>query len=87
LDVDDSYSSVHLVPPANLSASYNIRTSYGSFIDKTNIGISRIDAPEKYGPDLNKHYEGKSGTGAIKIDIRSSFGNIMIGDNFLMFSV
>ena len=80
LTVDDSYSSVHLVPAGNLSATYNISTSYGSVIDKTNIGITRTDSPEKYGPDLNKRYEGKSGTGSIKIDIRSSFGNIMIGE-------
>ena len=79
LTVDDSYSSVHLVPAANLSATYNISTSYGSVIDKTNIGISRTDVPDKYG-DFNKHYEGKSGTGTIKIDIKSSFGNIMIGE-------
>ena len=79
LTVDDSYSSVHLVPAANLSATYNISTSYGSVIDKTNIGISRTDVPDKYG-DFNKHYEGKSGTGNIKIDIKSSFGNIMIGE-------
>lgn len=79
LTVDDSYSSVHLVPAANLSATYNISTSYGSVIDKTNIGITRTDAPDKYG-DFNKHYEGKSGTGTIKIDIKSSFGNVMIGE-------
>jgi len=79
LTVDDSYSSVHLVPAANLSATYNISTSYGSVIDKTNIGITRTDAPDKYG-DFNKHYEGKSGTGSIKIDIKSSFGNVMIGE-------
>jgi len=79
LTVKDSYSSVHLDPAPNLSASYNIQTSYGSVIDKTDIGIKRTDTPEKYGPDLNKTYEGKSGSGNVKIDIRSSFGNIMIG--------
>ena len=79
LTVNDSYSSVHLDPAANLSATYAISTSYGSLIDKTDIGIKRTDAPDKYGPDLNKHYEGKSGSGTVKIDIKSSFGNIMIG--------
>src|SRR6188768_631336 len=79
LTVNDSYSSVHLVPAANLSATYNISTSYGSVIDKTNT-ITRTDSPEKYGPDLSKRYEGKSGSGTIKIDIKSSFGNIMIGE-------
>jgi hypothetical protein len=79
LSVNDSYSSVHLDPAPNLSATYTISTSYGSLIDKTDIGIKRTDSPDKYGPDLNKKYEGKSGSGAAKIDIRSSFGNIMIG--------
>ena len=80
LTVHDSYSSLHLVPAANLAATYNIATSYGSFVDKTNAGITRTDSPEKYGADLNKRYEGKSGAGTIKIDIKSSFGNIMIGE-------
>jgi hypothetical protein len=79
LTINDSYSSVHLDPAPNLSATYSIQTSYGSVIDKTDIGIRRTDTPEKYGPDLNKRYEGKSGSGNVKIDIKSSFGNIMIG--------
>lgn len=79
LTINDSYSSVHLDPAPNLSATYSIQTSYGSVIDKTGIGIKRTDTPQKYGPDQNKHYEGKSGSGNVKIDIKSSFGNIMIG--------
>ena len=79
LTVNDSYSSVHLDPAPSLSATYSISTSYGSLIDKTDIGIKRTDSPDKYGPDLNKRYEGKSGSGIVKIDIKSSFGNIMIG--------
>ena len=79
LTVNDSYSSVHLDPAANLSATYTISTSYGSLIDKTDIGIKRTDTPDKYGPDLNKRYEGKSGSGTVKIDIKSTFGNVMIG--------
>jgi hypothetical protein len=80
LIVNDSYSSVHLVPPAKLAASYTINTSYGSFVDKTDIGISRADTPSKYGSDLNRRFEGKSGAGKVKIDIKSSFGKIMIGE-------
>lgn len=80
LTVNDAYSSVHLVPPAKLAASYSINTSYGSFVDKTDIGISRADTPSKYGADLNRRFEGKSGAGTVKIDIKSSFGKIMIGE-------
>lgn len=80
LTVNDSYSSVHLVPPANLPASYSIATSYGSFVDKTNVGIKRTDTPSKYGPDLSRKFEGKSGSGDVKIDVKSSFGKVMIGE-------
>ncbi|HEU5166999.1 MAG TPA: hypothetical protein VFU29_15720 [Chitinophagaceae bacterium] len=80
LTVNDSYSSVHLVPPAKLAASYTITTSYGSFVDKTDIGINRADTPSKYGADLTRRFEGKSGAGTVKVDIKSSFGKIMIGE-------
>ena len=79
LTLNDSYSSVHLEPASNLSASYNIQTSYGSVFDKTDFGIKRTDTPSKYGPDFNQTYEGKSGSGNVKVDIKSSFGKIMIG--------
>lgn len=79
LTLNDSYSSVHLEPASNLSANYTIQTSYGSVVDKTDFGIKRTDTPSKYGPDFNQTYEGKSGNGNVKVDIKSSFGKIMIG--------
>ena len=80
LNLNDSYSVVHLQPASNFGATYDIRTSYGSFNDKTGGNIKRTDEPEQYGPDLDKHYEGKTGSGAAKITINSSFGSIMIGE-------
>jgi hypothetical protein len=80
LTLDDSYSVVHLKPAAGFSASYDISTSYGSFFDKTDAGIKRTDEPEQYGPDLDKHYSGKSGSGSAKIVVKSSFGSVMIGE-------
>ena len=80
LTINDSYSSVHIIPPAKFAASYIISTSYGSFVDKTDIGINRTDTPSRYGSDLNRRFEGKSGAGTTKVDIKSSFGKIMIGE-------
>jgi hypothetical protein len=80
LTVNDSYSSVHLDPAPNFSATYTISTNYGSFVDKTSIGIKRTDEPSRYGPDQSRTFEGKSGSGAVKVNIKSSFGNIMIGE-------
>lgn len=79
LHLNESYSSVN-IKPGNLAASYTISTSFGSFIDRTSTGVKRTDTPDKYGPDSNKTFEGKSGNGSAKIDIKSSFGNIILGE-------
>jgi hypothetical protein len=79
LSMNESYSTVN-IKPGNVSASYTISTSFGSVVDRTNTGIKRTDTPDKYGPDSDKTYEGKSGSGSAKIDIKSSFGKIIVGD-------
>lgn len=80
LDLKESYSLINLVPPSGFSASYTIRTSYSSFKNKTNAEIKRTDEPDQYGPDADRRYEGKAGSGSIKVDIRSSFGKIILGE-------
>jgi len=79
LNLNESYSTVN-IKPGNLSASYNISTSFGSFVDRTSVGVKRTDTPDKYGPDSDKTFEGKSGNGAAKIEIKSSFGKIIMGE-------
>lgn len=80
LDLNESYSTVNLRPASNLSASYHIRTSFGNVKDRSNANIKRVDQPDRYGPDSNREYEGKSGSGSAKIEIKSSFGNLIIGE-------
>jgi hypothetical protein len=80
LTLNNSYSTVNLRPASNLSASYHIRTSFGSVKDRSNANIQRTDKPDQYGPDSDRTYEGKSGSGSAKIEIKSSFGNIIIGE-------
>ena len=79
LNLNESYSTVN-IKPGNLSASYNISTSFGNFVDRSSIGVKRTDTPDKYGPDSDKTFEGKSGNGSAKIDIKSSFGKIILGE-------
>ncbi len=66
LILSESYSTVSVSPPSNLSASYSISTSYGSVVDRSAIGLKRTDTPDEYGPDADKTYEGKSGSGSVK---------------------
>lgn len=80
LTLNESYSTVNLRPAANFSATYNIKTSFGSVVDRSNANLKRTDTPDKYGPDSNRSYEGKSGSGSSKIEVKSSFGRIIIGE-------
>lgn len=80
LELKESYSTVNLRPASNLSATYSIKTNFGSVKDRANIGISRTDKPEKYGPDARQEHEGKSGSGSAKITVRSEFGTIIVGE-------
>lgn len=80
LRMNESYSTVNLKPAAGLSANYDISTSFGSFKNRTGFDIRRTDEPDRYGPDSDRHYEGRSGSGASKIEIRSSFGKIILGE-------
>jgi hypothetical protein len=80
LNLNESYSTVNLKPAGNLSATYSMHTSFGTLVNRSDITINRTDKPDEYGPDADKDYEGKSGNGNIKIDIKSSFGKIIIGE-------
>lgn len=79
LQLNESYSTVNLKPSSNFSGTYNIKTSFGSVTDRSNANIKRTDTPDKYGPDSNRSYEGRSGSGSSKIEVKSSFGKIIIG--------
>lgn len=80
LNLNESYSTINLRPAANLSATYSMHTSFGTLVNRTGFSINRTDKPDEYGPDADKDYEGKSGSGAAKIDIKSSFGKVIIGE-------
>jgi hypothetical protein len=80
LMLNESYSTINLKPASNFSATYHIKTSFGSVKDRSNANIQRTDKPDEYGPDSDRTYEGKSGSGAAKIEIKSSFGKIIIGE-------
>lgn len=81
LDLKTSYSTVNLKPLGDLSASYNISTSFGSFKNTSNIKFSSDeDADDKRGPKFDYEYSGKSGSGSIPVKVKSSFGKIIVGE-------
>jgi hypothetical protein len=80
LDLKTSYSTVNLKPMGDLSASYNISTSFGSFKNTSNIKFSSDGDGEERGPKFDYEYSGKSGSGSIPIKVKSSFGKIIVGE-------
>ncbi|HTD94270.1 MAG TPA: hypothetical protein VK644_10675 [Chitinophagaceae bacterium] len=79
LSLHDSYSTVNL-RPGSIGADYSISTSFGDFVDRTGVGIKRTDKPDQYGPDSDRKFSGQSGNGNAKIEIKSSFGKIVLGE-------
>lgn len=81
LDLKTSYSTVNLKPLGDLSASYNISTSFGSFKNTSNIKFSSDeDEGDNRGPKFDYEYSGKSGSGSIPVKVKSSFGKIIVGE-------
>lgn len=78
LDVKNSYSSVYLDLNRSLSANYQIATSFGNFINKTGFAIKE-EGEGNRGPNFGSKYAGSSGSGAAKINISTSFGDVTAG--------
>ena len=81
LDIDNSYSTLYMDLSKNLSASYTISTSFGSFKNKSDFKIDGGNDEEKKRDYSTSRYSGTSGGGAGKINIRSSFGSVVAGHN------
>jgi hypothetical protein len=79
LDIENSYSTLYLDLSKNLSASYNISTSYGSFKNKSNFKIDAGNDEDRRGFNSGNKYSGTSGSGSNKINIHSSFGTVIAG--------
>lgn len=83
LEINNSYTQVMLDVDNGFSATYDIKTSFGSFNNKTDFTI-KDDSKERehnYGPGTNRNYSGKSGSGEASVRIKSSFGGITMGHN------
>lgn len=82
LTVKNSFSQLYLDVTTNLSASFDISTSFGDLHNKTNFDIKEENADDdRRGPRFNKRYQGKSGSGNIAMKIRSEYGQITLGHN------
>jgi hypothetical protein len=88
LDIKNSYSTLYLDLNKNFSGNYNISTSFGEFKNKTAFAIKeqgKDDGDENhYRPKFDHKYTGTSGSGNTKVNIKSSFGEIIMGHDLVV---
>jgi hypothetical protein len=86
LNIKNSYSSVYLDMPKNISASFDIKTSFGDFKNKSDFKITeeKDDDKDHYGPKFDHQYNGSAGSGAAKIRIKSDFGKVVAGHDLIV---
>lgn len=81
-DLRTSYSTIYVDAPNDLSAAWEIRTNFGDFKNKTSFNIKEERADDdRRGPKFDKNFSGNSGNGSNKIQIRTEFGEVILGHN------
>ena len=77
LSVNESYSTVRMIVAKDLSAHFEVHTSFGNFNNHTDFNIKEDkDEDEDSGPRFDKDFSGKAGEGKSRIKIKSSFGKV-----------
>lgn len=81
LDLKASYSTVNLKPVGDISVSYSISTSFGSFKNTSGVKFTGDDeGDDRHSPKFDFEYSGKSGNGTVPVKVKSSFGKIIVGE-------
>jgi hypothetical protein len=79
LSLFESYSGIRMVVDKELSAEFDVHTSFGHFHNESDFSIEeqKEDAGD-YGPHFDKDYSGKAGDGKARIKVKSSFGTVRL---------
>jgi hypothetical protein len=81
-NMKSNYSTVYLDASSNISAYFDIHTNFGEFKNKTSFPINEEkSSSEQHGPKFDKDYSGKAGSGSNKVNIRTEFGEVILGHN------
>lgn len=79
LNIKSSYSTLGIELNKALSASFNIKTSFGDVDNNSAFDIrEENNDSQKHGPNFNKQYYGTAGKGTAKITISSEFGTVKL---------
>ena len=78
LMLSESYSGVRLVVDKDISANFEVHTSFGKFHNESEFTIDETGDEGEAGPHFDRDYAGKAGSGKATIKIKSSFGSVRL---------
>jgi hypothetical protein len=78
LDIHNNFGTLYLDADKNLSANFNIKTSFGKFSNETDFPVNKDREGENRWVNTNSSYSGKAGAGSMPINIKNSFGTIKL---------
>ncbi len=79
IDINNNFSDILLDADKNLSANFNIRSSFGSFSNETAFPVNKDRDNENRYVRTNETYSGKAGGGSTPVTIKNNFGHITLG--------
>lgn len=82
LNIRSSYSKLYLNAANNCSSSFDIKTSFGEFTNKSSFNIKKQGGDDdSHGPKFDKQFNGTSGNGSNRLRVKSEFGEVILGHN------
>jgi hypothetical protein len=76
LNINNSFSDIQIAVANGFSGDFDIHTSFSDLKNEEVLGIKEEKQEDEHGPKFDKDYTGKTGSGANKVKIKSSFGKI-----------
>ncbi|HTL10110.1 MAG TPA: hypothetical protein VL307_17670 [Chitinophagaceae bacterium] len=74
--LNNQFSKIEINVADGFNGDFDIHTNFGEFHNGTPIAIKQAKEDDEHGPKFDKDYSGKSGNGACKVRINSSFGTV-----------
>lgn len=76
-NINNQFSKLEVNVSDGFNGDFDIHTNFGEFHNGTPIVIKeKKEDDDEHGPKFDKDYSGKSGSGACKVKIKSSFGTV-----------
>ncbi len=83
LSIVESYSDVRMVLAKDFSADFNIHTSFGDLHNDSGITLQeQKDSDSDMMPRFDKDFQGRSGDGKAKINVKSSYGSVSLSHDW-----